>query len=395
MSAKSSFCPFFVAALALVGSAVQAQNILSPSDFILGIDSIRNLPGNTNIGAEGPTAVFDGMDTTKWFSGAREFGGLIITPAGGPATVQSLSFTTGNDSANRDPVSFQLFGTNNAVTTVNNGSGLEDAWTLISSGITGFTTSDLAATARSTTVAPVNITNSTAYSSYKIVFPALRLGNDAPNAPSNPNGIQISEVRMFDAPGGGGTNVAALPTAVVAIDQTDSGSPPAESPSRAIDNNPATKYLNFGREGTGLIITPAAGSTTVGGLQMTTANDAPGRDPSLYELYGTNSPIISLANSTGDSEAWTLISAGALNLPGDPAINLDQRGVEAPALFFANSTAYTSYKILFPENKFDTGVNSIQFSELKLLAVPEPSTAVAMLGMGTLVAARRRRLRRA
>jgi hypothetical protein len=396
ISVQLSSYSAFIAALALVGYAAQsqAQNILSPSDFIIGIDNNRNLPGNTNTGTEGPSAAFDGVDTSKWFSGAREFGGLIITPLGGPATVQSLQFTTANDSSNRDPVTFQLFGTNDAVTTVNNGTGLENGWTLISSGITGFTTSDLAATARNTTVAPVDVTNSTAYSSYKIVFPALRLGNDAPNTPSNPNGIQISEVRMFNAPAGGGTNVALLPTAVVAIDQTDSGSPPAESPRFAIDNNPSTKYLNFGREGTGLIVTPAAGSTTVGGLQLTTANDAPARDPSLYEIYGTNGPILSLANSEGNSEAWTLISSGALNLPGDPLINTDQRGVEAAPVLFANSTAYTSYKIIFPDNKADT-TNSIQFSEIKLLAVPEPSAAVAILGMGALVAARRRRSRRA
>jgi hypothetical protein len=394
LSAKSSSCPFFIAALALVGSLAHGQNILSPADFIIGIDNNRSLPGNTNVGAEGPGSVFDGSDTTKWFSGAREFGGLIVTPTGGPATVQSLSFTTGNDSENRDPTTFQLFGTNNVVTTVNNGTGLEDPWTFISSGITGFTTSDLLATGRNTTTAPVNVTNSTAFSSYKIVFPALRLGNAAPNTPSNPNGIQISEVRMFNAPAGGGTNVAALPISVVAIDQSDSGSPPAESPALAIDNNPGTKYLNFGREGTGMIITPAAGSTTVGGLQLTTANDAPGRDPASYELYGTNGPIISLANSYGNSEAsWSLISAGALALPGDPLINTDQRGVEAPAVFFANSTAYTSYKLIFPENKSDTGTNSMQFAEVKLLAVPEPSAAATILGVGALAAARRRRSR--
>jgi hypothetical protein len=313
--------------------------------------------------------------------------------------VQSLQFTAGNDAPARDPITFQLFGTNNAVTTVNNGTGLEDTWTIISAGLTGFTTSDLDATVRNSTAAPVNVANGTAYSSYKIVFPALRLGNTAPNTPSNPNGLQLSEVRMFNAANGGGTNVAALPAAVVAIDQSDSGSPPAESPRNAIDNNPATKYLNFGREGTGLIITPAAGATTVGGLQLTTANDAPGRDPASYELYGTNGPIISLANSAGNSEvSWSLISAGALALPGDPAIGLDQRGVEGPAVFFANNTAYSSYKIIFPDNKADVGnADSIQFSELKLFAVPELSAMVAaLLGMGTLImTARRHRPRRA
>lgn len=390
MPRRSRSCCLGLAALLLSGTPALAQNILSPNDFVIAIDGIRSRPGNTNTGAEGPASAFDGVDTTKWFSAAREFGGLIITPAGGPVVVQSLSFTTGNDSPNRDPIAFQLFGTNSPITSVDNGSGLEDPWTFIGSGFTGFATSDLDATGRNTTAAAVDVTNSTAYASYKVVFPALRLGNAAPNTPSNPNGIQISEVRMFDAPGGGGTNVALTPAAVVAIDQTDSAFPPAENPRNALDNNPGTKYLNFGREGSGLIITPAIGPTTVFGIQLTTANDAPGRDPVSFEIYGTNDPITSIENSEGNSESWTLIASGPLNLPGDPAINTDQRGVEGPPAYFDNDTAYASYKIVFPENKSDAGNgNSIQFSELKLL-VPEPSSAVVLVGLTFLAGLRRR-----
>jgi len=382
-----------IGALALsAASSVQAQNVLSPSDFIIAVDNNRNLPGNTNTGTEGPASTFDNSDTTKWFSGARQFGGLILTPAGGPAQVQSLSFTTGNDSSSRDPVNFQLYGTNNPVTTVNNGTGLEDTWTLIGSGNTGFATSNLPATARNTTVGPVNIANANSYASYKIVFPALRSGNDAANSPADPGGIQISEVRMFNAPAGGGTNVALTPTLTVAIDQTDSRFPVAENPHNAIDGNGGSKYLNFGREGSGLIVTPAAGSTTVGSLQITTANDAPGRDPASYQLFGTNGPVTSIENSEGNSETWTLISSGALNLPGDPAVNTDQRGVDGPIVAFANSTAYTSYKLLFPDNKADiAGVDSIQFGEVRLFNVPEPSSAaiLALAGLGALKRRRR------
>jgi hypothetical protein len=245
-------------------------------------------------------------------------------------------------------------------------------------------------------VGPVNVTNATAYSSYKVVFPALRYGDTGANTPSNPNGIQINEVQMFNAPAGGGTNVALNPTAVVAIDQTDSRYPFAEGPRNAIDGNPTSKYLNFGREGTGLIITPAAGATTVRALQITTANDAPGRDPASFELYGTNSPITSADNSEGTAEAlWTLIASGPLNLPGDPAINTDQRGVDGQPVNFANSTAYTSYKLIFPDNKSDAPANadSIQFGEVRLFAtpVPEPSS-IALAGLAAIgLVARRRR----
>ncbi len=376
---------FAAVAVALVASDVRAQNVLSSSDFIIGIDNNRNRVGNTNVGGEGPQAVFDGNTTSsKWFSGAREFGGLIFTASGGPATVQSLQFSSANDSQNRDPVTFQIFGTNDVITTVNNGTGLEDSWTFISSGNTGFATRDLDATARNTTVAPVDVTNATAYSSYKIVFPALRLGNALANQPSNPNGIQINEIQMFNSPAGGGTNVALNPTSVVAIDQHDSAFPPLEGPRNAIDGNSGTKYLNFGREGTGLIITPVAGATIVGGLQLTTANDAPGRDPGTYELYGTNDAITSVENSDGNAEMWSLISSGALNLPGDPNIGNDQRGVDGPIVEFLNVTSYTSYKLIFTDNKADVAnADSMQFAEVRLFAVPEP-TSIAVVSLAAL-----------
>src|SRR6187551_3394399 len=53
--------------------------------------------------------------------------------------------------------------------------------------------------------------------------------------------------------------------------------PGAEGPANAVDGNPATKYLNFGREGSGLIVTPFA-PIPVESFRITTANDAPGRD---------------------------------------------------------------------------------------------------------------------
>src|SRR5258706_275494 len=64
-----------------------------------------------------------------------------------------------------------------------------------------------------------------------------------------------------------------------------------ETPTSVLDQNPATKYLNFGREMTGIIVTPQTGASILKSFTLTTANDGPERDPARYFLYGTNSPI--------------------------------------------------------------------------------------------------------
>jgi hypothetical protein len=78
-----------------------------------------------------PLSAFDGSDTTKWLSFGRAFSGLIVTPSGGASIVQSLSFTTGGDAPERDPIAYQLFGTNDGITSVDNSTGLAENWTLM------------------------------------------------------------------------------------------------------------------------------------------------------------------------------------------------------------------------------------------------------------------------
>jgi hypothetical protein len=386
MSPRLSSFLLGAAVAALPAVDALAASILSPSDFIIAIDGNRNLPGNTNTGTEGPEKVFDETNTTKWFSGARAFSGLIVTPAGGPAVVQSLSFTSGNDAPERNPVSFQLFGTNSPITSVNNGTGLEDPWTFIGGGSTGLGDPTSPAIGFNTTGPAIDVPNANAYASYKILFTKLRSANANPFDPvtlangANPNGVQLSEARLFNAPAGGGVNVAANPTApVIAIDQTDSFYPPGERPVEAIDGikTGGSKYLNFGREGSGLIITPAAGPSIVQSFRITTGNDTAGRDPSSYILYGTNDPISSLDNSEGTAEAWTQISLGNITLP-------DLRNVDGPLVGVTNATSYASYKIVFPTVKGPVGgsVNSVQFSEIQFYTTPIPEpTSLGLLGL--------------
>lgn len=141
--------------------------------------------------------------------------------------------------------------------------------------------------------------------------------------------------------------------------QSNSSYPGSESPINALDGNASTKYLNFGEQNSGLIITPASGASIVRSMRLTTANDAAERDPASYEIYGTNSAIASTDNSTGLAENWTLISSGTLSLP-------ETRLTDGPLVSFANSTSYTSYKILFPTVKNAAAANSMQVANIRL-----------------------------
>jgi hypothetical protein len=60
-----------------------------------------------------------------------------------------------------------------------------------------------------------------------------------------------------------------------------------------VDDNTGTKFLHFKGEAepTGIQVTPAVGATIVTGLALTTANDAPERDPVKFELSGSNESI--------------------------------------------------------------------------------------------------------
>src|SRR5437667_9332414 len=68
---------------------------------------------------------------------------------------------------------------------------------------------------------------------------------------------------------------------------TSNNTPGSEVVANAIDNQP-TKYLNFDKLNTGFTVTPNVGDTIVSGLTLTSANDAPARDPASYDLSGSN-----------------------------------------------------------------------------------------------------------
>src|ERR1051325_10051356 len=82
---------------------------------------------------------------------------------------------------------------------------------------------------------------------------------------------------------------------------TSNNSPGSEGVANAIDNQP-TKYLNFDKLNTGFTVTPKVGLSVVQCLTLTSANDAPERDPSSFVLSGSY-----------DGSNFTQIAAGPVS----------------------------------------------------------------------------------
>ena len=341
---RSPIALFVAAAVAMPASA----QLFGPGDTILAVDPDTGIHCSYP-GGEAPWNMLDQDSGTKYLNFGMAGTGAISEPVYGSSVVRSLQFTTANDAPARDPGSWELYGTNDSILSEDCGIGDGENWTLIASG-------DANLPDQRQTPGPIyNFTNETSYSAYKLIFPTLK-------DPSGANSMQVADASLFTEMDGLGDQVFDPFDYVVAVGWfgSESAYPGPESPANAIDGDPFNKYLNFGRENSGFIVTRADGAPViVEQFTITTANDSESRDPASWELYGTNDAIVSEDNSTGDAENWTLVDSGTVDLP-------PERNTVGPTVPVSNATGYTGYKMLFPTIKDPNAgdADSLQFAEI-------------------------------
>ena len=342
----------FLVASVLVAASAFGEAITGPGDFIIAIDEDGVVAGGSYPDAEAPPNILDADPNTKYLNRVSAGSGFIVTPQA-PFAVQSFTITTANDSAGRDPATWELYGTDDPITSEDNSAGVAENWTLIAAG-------DVNLPEERLTVGPaVNIDNTVSYASFKMVFPTVK-GNSL---------MQIADVAFYILPDAQGPNLLAVGDAIIAIRAGWQSSSPGSGNEDAIyciDANSVTKYLNFGKTNSGFIVTPLVGPSILDSFDITTANDSPERDPVVWMIYGTNDEIVTPNNGDGSEENWTLICGGTLALP-------DERETLGPLYIIANQAeACTSYKVVFETVKNADAANSMQIADIQLYGVLAP-----------------------
>jgi hypothetical protein len=179
MYRKLSLIVVVVCTLLLSGMAKAAGlDITAPGDTVQGVPNDNDWPGN-----ESPPLAIDNNTSTKYlhFKGFTQPTGFQVTPSASQTIVVGVTFTTANDAVERDPVGFELYGSNVSI----NG-----PYTLIASGnIVDFR--QTAAWPRFTkNKTPILFNNDVAYDHYQVLFTAVR-------NPASANSMQISEVELL------------------------------------------------------------------------------------------------------------------------------------------------------------------------------------------------------
>jgi len=152
-------------------------DVTGPGDVVQGVPNDGDWPP-----AEYPDLAIDDNVNTKFlhFKGGTQPTGIQVTPAVGSTVVTGLTFTTANDTPGRDPIKFELSGSNDSI---------DGPWTLIAAG-------DIVDFAQATewprfsmNATAVSFENAVAYTHYQITFPSVR--------PNTDGLMQIAEIEFL------------------------------------------------------------------------------------------------------------------------------------------------------------------------------------------------------
>jgi hypothetical protein len=153
---------------AVESANVPLSNLLSKDDNI--IPSSYSSPDGEDV-----RKAIDGLSSTKYLNFKKLNTGFTVTPSTGPSIISAISITTANDSPERDPVSWQIFGSNNGVD-----------FTEIAQG-------SIKATKERFHTETMAFSNAKSFTSYKIVFPSVA-------DPLVANSMQVAEVSLIGKP---------------------------------------------------------------------------------------------------------------------------------------------------------------------------------------------------
>jgi F5/8 type C domain len=152
-------------------------DVTAAGDTVVGVPNDDDWPA-----AESPDLAIDDDTATKYLhrKGGAMATGIQVTPAVGATVVTGLTFTTANDASDRDPITFELSGSN---------ADIGGPYELIAAGdIVDF--AGATAWPRFTKNATlITFDNDVAYAHYQIVFPTLRGAAEAL--------MQIAEVELI------------------------------------------------------------------------------------------------------------------------------------------------------------------------------------------------------
>jgi len=154
-----------------------AADVTAPGDAVMGMPDDGDWPA-----AETPDLAIDDNAATKFlhFKGSDEPTGIRVTPSVGATIVTGLTLTTANDAAERDPVAFEVYGSND---------GIEGPYTLIAAGDVPDFAGTTAWPRFTINATPIVFENDVAYEHYQVLFTAVR-------DPVAANSMQIAEIEL-------------------------------------------------------------------------------------------------------------------------------------------------------------------------------------------------------